>query len=69
MLEQWRISLIKDEYEKRYTAKVIENHRTVLFNLQIELRKEEKSKNAKVLSQIRYHAKKNLGLVESDESV
>lgn len=63
------LSNVKDEYDKRYTAKVIENHRTVLFNLEIELKKDGKNTNAKVLSQIRYQAKKNLGLVENDESV
>ncbi|WP_342305547.1 hypothetical protein [Methanolobus sp. ZRKC5] len=61
------LSNVKDEYDKRYTAKVIESHRTVLFDLEIELRKDGKNTNAKVLSQIRYQAKKNLGLVESGE--
>jgi len=63
------LSDVKDEYDKRYTARVIENHRTELFNLERELRTDGKDKNTKVLSQIRNQAKKNLGIADRDGSI
>jgi hypothetical protein len=60
---------VKDEYDKIFTAKVIETHRTELFNLERSLRKNGKEKTAKVLSQIRFQAKKNCGIADVDNGI
>lgn len=63
------LSSVKDEYDKSYTARVIEKYRTELFNLERDLRKNAREKNAKILSQIRYQAKKHSGMVDNDDDI
>lgn len=63
------LSYVKDEYDKNYTARVIEKYRTELFNLEKDLRKSGRKKNAKILSQIRYQAKKHTGMVDNDNGI
>jgi hypothetical protein len=60
---------VKDEYDKLYAASLIEKNRTRLFNLEIELRKKGKHKNAKVLSQIRHQARKGIDIAVLDGNV
>jgi len=60
------LSSVKKEYENQYTSNVIENHRTELFNHELKLKKEGKTKNAEVIQKIKHQARKNLGIVPQE---
>ncbi len=47
---------LKNDYLTKFTAIVIESHRTELFNLERELRKGDRVKEAKILAEIRKYA-------------
>lgn len=47
---------LKSDYLTKYTAFIIESHRTELFNLERELRKGDRVKEADILSEIRKYA-------------
>ncbi|ETA69399.1 hypothetical protein MettiDRAFT_2898 [Methanolobus tindarius DSM 2278] len=54
------ISDVKEIYDIVYAARIIEESRTELFNLERELKKKGKEKNAEIISQIRQQAKRNI---------
>ncbi|WP_135609407.1 hypothetical protein [Methanococcoides sp. AM1] len=60
------LSTVEDEYETPFTSNVIENHRTELFNHELKLKKEGKTKNAEVIQKIKHRARKNLGIVSQE---
>jgi hypothetical protein len=55
---------VKEDYFSEYTSKVIESHRTDLFNFERELRKKGNTAAAQLITEVRYQAMNNLGLIE-----
>ncbi|MFA6462034.1 MAG: hypothetical protein WCV90_07255 [Candidatus Woesearchaeota archaeon] len=57
--------IVQNDYIHSPTAKIIEKHRTELFNLELQLRKDEKKGAAQFISQIRFKALTLLGISDS----
>lgn len=55
---------VKNDYWHEHTARLIENHRTELFDLERQLRKDNKEKGAQLINEIRFRALSLLGMAE-----
>ncbi|NPE30687.1 hypothetical protein HNV12_22575 [Methanococcoides sp. SA1] len=55
---------VKEDYFSEYTSKVIESHRTDLFNFERKMRKKGNQAAAQLITEVRYQAMDNLGLIE-----
>lgn len=55
---------IKEDYFSEYTSKVIESHRTDLFNFERKMRKKGNTAAAQLIAEVRYQAMDNLGLID-----
>lgn len=60
---------IKEDYFSEYTAKIIETHRTDLFNFERNMRKKGNTAAAQLVAEVRYQAMYNLGLIKTNERV
>ncbi|NPE28821.1 hypothetical protein HNV12_12820 [Methanococcoides sp. SA1] len=58
------LNYVKNDYWFKENARVIENHREQLFELERELRKSGKDESANTIASIRYQARINLGWIK-----